>query len=203
MKRETLRKWTHDIHHVKRAKRRRSRVHKRRERMEAPGLMLQMDGSTHRWFGNNKSCLIAMIGDANSDIHAEFFPSEITAGCLKVMRSVIEKSGVFKTLYVDRAGIFGGPKSCNFSQMQRACEELGIDIIFASSPQGKGRIERAFDTLQDRLIPELRLHNIIDMAGANSSPSACVYTAVLAQKTDGQNKNTRLRIYPVVQARKP
>jgi len=168
VKRETLRKWAHDIHHVKRAKRRRSRVHKRRERMEAPGLMLQMDGSTHRWFGGKKSCLIAMIDDANSDIHAEFFPSETTTGCLKVMRSVIEQHGVFKTLYVDRAGIFGGPKRCNFSQMQRACEELGIEIIFASSPQGKGRIERAFDTLQDRLIPELRLHNITDMAGANS-----------------------------------
>lgn len=168
VKRETLRKWAHDIHHVKRAKRRRGRVHKRRERMEAPGLMLQMDGSTHRWFGNKKSCLIAMIDDANSDIHAEFFPSETTAGCLKVMRSVIEKHGVFKALYVDRAGIFGGPKRCNFSQMQRACDELGIEIIFASSPQGKGRIERAFDTLQDRLIPELRLHNITDMTGANS-----------------------------------
>jgi len=64
---------------------------------------------------------------------------------MKVMRSVVEKYGVFKTLYVDRAGIFGGPKRCNFSQMQRACEELGIEIIFASSPQGKGRIERAFD----------------------------------------------------------
>lgn len=168
IKRETLRKWAHDIHHVKRAKRRRSRVHKRRERMEAPGLMLQMDGSTHRWFGDKKSCLIAIIDDANSDIHAEFFPSETTAGCLKVMRSVVEKYGVFKTLYVDRAGIFGGPKRCNFSQMQRACEELGIEIIFASSPQGKGRIERAFDTLQDRLIPELRLNNITNMLGANS-----------------------------------
>ncbi|MEC9428217.1 MAG: ISNCY family transposase, partial [Pseudomonadota bacterium] len=156
------------IHHVKRAKRRRSRVHKRRERMEAPGLMLQMDGSTHRWFGDKKSCLIAMIDDANSDIHAEFFPSETTEGCMKVMRSVVEKYGVFKTLYVGRAGIFGGPKRCNFSQMQRACEELGIEIIFASSPQGKGRIERAFDTLQDRLIPELRLSNITDMTGANS-----------------------------------
>lgn len=130
--------------------------------------MLQMDGSTHRWFSNNKSCLITMIDDANSDIHAEFFPSETTAGCLKVMRSVIDRYGVFKTLYVGRAGIFGGPKRCNLSQMQRACEELGIEIIFASSPQGKGRIERAFDTLQNRLIPELRLHNIIDMAGANS-----------------------------------
>lgn len=47
---------------------------------------------------------------------------------------VVEKYVVFKTLYVDRAGIFGGPKRCNFSQMQRACEELGIEIIFASSP---------------------------------------------------------------------
>lgn len=53
-------------------------------------------------------------------------------------------------------------------QMQRACEELGIEIIFASSPQGKGRVERAFNTLQDRLIPELRLNNINDMVAANS-----------------------------------
>ena len=66
--------------------------------MEAPGLMLQMDGSTHRWFGDKKSCLITMIDDANSDIHAEFFPSETTEGCMKVMRSVVEKYGVFKKL---------------------------------------------------------------------------------------------------------
>ncbi|CRG48617.1 Uncharacterised protein [Yersinia wautersii] len=67
--------------------------------MEAPGLMLKMDGSTHRWFGNNKSCLIEMNDDANSDIHIEFFPSETPAGCLNVMRSVIEKFGVFNTLF--------------------------------------------------------------------------------------------------------
>tara|TARA_Y100000815_G_scaffold149537_2_gene135288 strand:- start:12498 stop:14051 length:1554 start_codon:yes stop_codon:yes gene_type:complete len=168
VKRETLRKWAHDIHHVKRAKRRRGRIHKRRERMETPGLMLQMDGSTHRWFGNKKSCLIAMIDDANSQLFAEFFPAETTAGCLQLLRSVVESKGVFKTLYVDRAGIFGGPKRCNFSQMQRACEELGIEIIFASSPQGKGRIERAFDTLQDRLVPEFRMRKINDMASANA-----------------------------------
>ena len=168
VKRETLRKWAHDIHHVKRAKRRRGRVHKRRERMESVGLMLQMDGSTHRWFGTQKTCLIAMIDDANSQLFAEFFHAETTAGCLKLLRSVVEKKGVFKTLYVDRAGIFGGPKRCNFSQVQRACEELGIEIIFASSPQGKGRIERAFDTLQDRLVPEFRMRNITDMAAANA-----------------------------------
>ena len=167
VKRETLRKWAHEIHHVKRAKRRRSKARKRRERMTFPGLMLQMDGSSHRWFGNKKSCLIAIVDDANSELHAEFFPSETTAGCLQVLLSVIEKHGLFKALYVDRAGIFGGPKRCNFSQMQRACEELGIEIIFANSPQGKGRIERAFDTLQDRLIPELRLNNITDINSAN------------------------------------
>ena len=83
------------------------------------------------------------------------------------MRAHIEKRGIFKTLYVDRADIFGGPKRSNFSQMQRACDELGIEIIFANSPQGKGRIERAFDTFQDRLVPELRLNNIADMESAN------------------------------------
>jgi transposase len=167
IKRETLRTWAHDIHHVKRAKRRRSHARKKRERMESAGLLLQMDGSTHQWFGDNKSCLIAIIDDATSEVHAEFFKSETTQGCLKVMRDYIEKKGLFKALYVDKAGIFAGPKRCNFSQMQRACEELGIEIIFANSPQGKGRIERLFDTFQDRLIPELRLKNIKDMQNAN------------------------------------
>ena len=167
VKRETLRGWAHEIHHVKRAKRRRSQVRKRRERMESPGLLLQMDGSTHRWFGNKKSCLIAIIDDATSEIHAEFFEAETTLGCLKVLRDTIKRKGVFKTLYVDRAGIFGGPKRCNFSQVKRACEELGIEIIFANSAQGKGRIERSFDTFQDRLIPELRLKRIKKIATAN------------------------------------
>lgn len=167
IKRETLRTWAHEIHHVKRAKRRRSVVRKKRERMESAGLLLQMDGSTHCWFGDNKSCLIAIIDDATSEIHAEFFESETTQGCLKVMRDYIEKKGLFKVLYVDKAGIFAGPKRCNFSQMHRACQELGIEIIYANSPQGKGRIERSFDTFQDRLIPELRLQKITDIQSAN------------------------------------
>jgi len=86
VRRETLRRWAHDIHHVKRAKKRRTKARKRRERMGSPGLLLQMDGSPHRWFGDKKSCLIAIIDDATSEIHAEFFKSETTLGCLKVMR---------------------------------------------------------------------------------------------------------------------
>lgn len=68
---------------------------------------------------------------------------------------------------MDKASIFGGPKRCNFSQVKRACEKLGIEIFFANSAQGKGRIERPLDTFRDRLIPELRLKRIKRMETAN------------------------------------
>ncbi len=129
--------------------------------------MLQMDGSTHKWFGDSKSCLIATIDDADGEVFGKFFPSETSFGCLQVLKEVIKERGIFKMLYVDRAGLFGGQKRGNFSQVKRACEELGIEIIFANSPQGKGRIERVFHTLQDRLIPELRLAGIRNIGGAN------------------------------------
>lgn len=167
MKRETLRKWAHEINLVKRPKKRRNKVRKRRERMPSPGLLVQMDGSPHRWFGKSKSCLIAAIDDANSELHAEFFPSETTLGCMKVLHNLILKKGIFKVLYVDKAGIFGGAKRFYFSQVSRACKELGIEIIFANSPEAKGRIERAFGTLQDRLVAELDLNNITSMEEAN------------------------------------
>ena len=135
--------------------------------MPSSGLLIQMDGSFHKWFGEEKSCLIAVIDDANSEIYGEFFPSETTLGCMKVLQDFICKNGIFKVLYVDKAGIFAGAKRFNFSQVSRACKELGIEIIFANSPEGKGRIERAFDTLQDRLIAELEMENITSMDEAN------------------------------------
>ena len=167
VKRETLRRWAHEIHHVKREKRRRKKVRKRRERMPSPGLMLQMDGSHHKWFGNEKSCLIGIIDDADSRFYGKFFRAETTMGCMEVLKDVVAERGKFKTLYVDRAGLFGGSKRSHFSQVERACEELGIEIIFANSAQGKGRIERAFDTCQDRLVAELRMKKIVSMREAN------------------------------------
>lgn len=68
---------------------------------------------------------------------------------------------------MDRAGIYGGMKRQNFAQFERACHELGIDIIYADSPQGKGRIERMWSTFQDRLVAELRLKGITAMSEAN------------------------------------
>ncbi len=87
--------------------------------------------------------------------------------CMRVLRRVVEKRGAFKTLYVDQAGVYGGIKRSGFSQVARALKELGTHVIYAQSPDGKGRVERLFRTMQDRLIPEFRINNITTMATAN------------------------------------
>lgn len=166
--RETFRTICHDIGLVKKAKKRRSKVRRARERTAQSGVMLQMDGSPHRWFGERDSCLIGAIDDATSKVcGAEFFPSETTIGCMTVLKKIIETNGIFSFLYTDRAGIFGGPKRVNFSQVKRALGELGIHIIFANSAQAKGRVERLWGTLQDRLIAEMRTRNIKSFEKAN------------------------------------
>jgi len=165
---DTLRRWSHEKHLVKRKKRRRSKPRKYRDRMDSEGLLLQFDGSPHRWNGKDEWCLIGAIDDATSKIpYAEFFLSEDTLSCMTVMQKIIEKNGIPYAVYVDRAGWFGGQKRQNFAQFKRACEELEINVIFANSPQAKGRIERAWDTIQDRLIPEMRIRKIHRMPAAN------------------------------------
>jgi transposase len=168
IKRETFRKWCHEIGMVKKEKKRRSRPRYKRERMPQPGLLEQMDGSTHRWFGERETCLIAVVDDATSTVvGAEFFEGETTFGCLKVLSEVVTNYGVFKGLYVDHAGVYGGIKRQGFSQVKRAVEELGSHVIFANSPEVKGRIERLFGTLQDRLVAEMRLNKIRTIEQAN------------------------------------
>lgn len=166
---ETLRGWCHEENLVKRRKRRLPKARYRRARMQSEGLLLQMDGSPHRYNGRDTWCLIAAIDDATSDIpYAEFFHSEDTINCMTVLQKIIEKKGVPYALYVDKAGCLGGSgKRSDFTQFGRAAEELGMRIIFASSPEAKGRIERTWATIQDRLIPEMRLRKIHRMPAAN------------------------------------
>ena len=91
IKREIFRKWCHEIQMVKKAKRRAPKVRKRRERMQQTGLMLQMDGSPHHWFGDRPSCLIAAIDDADSDVpFGEFFTAEDTISWYIVVPPHIE-----------------------------------------------------------------------------------------------------------------
>jgi transposase len=165
----TFHRWCRQAGIAKRKRRRTSKARVIRERMACEGLLLQMDGSHHRWNGKDEWCLIAMIDDATSEIPAgRFFEGETTLGCMKVLRSVIEAKGVPRMIYTDQAGwAGGGEKRRGFSQFVRACEELGIRVITTSSPESKGRIERSWRTTQDRLIPELRLAGITSMLDAN------------------------------------
>lgn len=165
----TFRKWCGEKQLVKRRKRRRGKVRRARVRMPSEGQLLQMDGSPHRYNGKDEWCLIAAIDDATSEIpYAEFFLSEDTLSCMRVIQSIIEKKGIPWAIYTDKAGIFGGHKRQNFSQFCRACEELDIQVICADSAQAKGRIERTWDTFQDRIVPEMRVRKIHRMPAANN-----------------------------------
>ncbi|MEC9284194.1 MAG: ISNCY family transposase [Bdellovibrionota bacterium] len=164
----TLWKWLKNEKLVKNPRRKRRRKHVYRTRMPQEGLLLQMDGCHHKFNGKDDWVLISMIDDATSSIpYAEFFDGETTINCMKVLKKVIETKGVPKAIYTDKAGWAGGNKRTEFSQFQRACEKLGIQVIFANSPEAKGRIERFFRTIQDRLIPELRHNQMTDMNDAN------------------------------------
>jgi len=167
--RETFRRWCHEMNLVKQAHhKRRAKPRYRRERYSQSGFMIQLDGSPHRWFNNEESCLVAAIDDATSELlGAQFFPTETTFSCFEVLKDIFLKRGLPSVLYVDRAGMYGGQKRTNFSQLVRALEELQVQVIYANSPEGKGRVERLFRTLQDRLIPEMRTVGITDYPAAN------------------------------------
>ena len=165
---KTLLNWCHEKKYIRKFKKRKKKVHRARKRMPKTGMILQMDGSYHKWYGNKKSCLIGAIDDANNEIsHAEFFESETTLNCMSVIQKIIQKHGTFDILYTDKAGVYGGNKRQDFCQLEEACKEVGIQIIYAHTAQAKGRIERLWKTLQGRLIPEMRLGNIQTRKEAN------------------------------------
>jgi transposase len=145
---------------VKNPRRVKRRSFKPRARLPREGMLIQFDGSEHIWFGDHKSDLIAAIDDATGKIiAAEFFYGEKSLHCMKVIKKVVDDHGIPEAFYMDQAGIFGKVDRDWESQIARAFEQLNIQLILASSPQAKGRVERLFRTLQDRLIAELSFYN--------------------------------------------
>ena len=147
-------------------------VHQRRKRRERVGELLQMDGSDHAWFEERgpKCTLLVMIDDATSIVTARFEKSETTNGYFRLMHNYLESYGKPLFLYTDKYGVFRvnhKGKEGNKTQFTRAMQELGIGIIYANSPQAKGRVERVNETLQDRLVKELRLQDISNIDDAN------------------------------------
>ena len=153
---------------VKAPRRAKRRSFKPRPRMPREGMLIQFDGSEHLWFGDKKCDLIAAIDDATGDILAgEFFYGEKSLHSLKVIKKVIDNNGLPEAFYMDQAGIYGKLDRDWESQISRAFDQLNIQLILASSPQAKGRVERLFRTLQDRLIAELKFYDIKTIDEAN------------------------------------
>ncbi len=172
---ESLRQWM-IAEQLWRAKRRRRRaVFQLRERRPRCGELIQIDGSPHDWFeGRAERCtLIVFIDDASGAIlHAHFTPAETIAAYMHALRTHIERHGRPVALYSDRHSIFRlTQKECasgaTLTQFGRALQSLDIEAIHAHTPQAKGRVERANQTLQDRLCKELRLAGISERASAN------------------------------------
>jgi hypothetical protein len=162
---------------------RKLRHRRRRPRRAAVGELVQMDTSIHRWLEDRSSeeiVLIAMIDDATSRLYARFFPRDTGAANRQLIVDYLRRFGRMGALYTDQAGHFRNPvggrarshaddrtAEQTHSIIRRALTELDIELILALSPQAKGRVERLFQTLQDRLIKELRLAGICSMAEAN------------------------------------
>ena len=154
----------------------------RRERMAQAGLLVQADGSRHRWLGPDGPywTLIGGIDDATGEVAwAVFREQEDAQGYMEWLQQLVQRVGIPHALYVDRHGIFqrsprerwtleeelaGGPLPTQFG---RVLAELGIAVIHALSPQAKGRVERLWGTFQDRLCSELRLAGVRTQAEAN------------------------------------
>ena len=168
---------------IKPKRRRRAKRHfKRRTRSPQEGMMVLWDGSPHRWFGKDTSpcCLMAAIDDATGRLLDAFFlPYECSFGYLKLLEHVVNQYGIPASIYQDRHSTLkrnddnwtleeqlrGEQDS---TQVGGALKSLGITPIFALTPQAKGRVERLFGVLQDRLIAEMGLRNITETAVANS-----------------------------------
>lgn len=157
-------------------KRKRLKVHQQRNRREHEGELIQIDGSPHAWFEDRapQCCLLGFIDDATSKIkHLKFVEVENTVGYFITLREYMEKHGKPQGFYSDRFSVFRvnndkeGYRKSGLTEVGRALKELGVELICANSPQAKGRIERLFQTLQDRLIKEMRLKGISSQEEGN------------------------------------
>jgi Winged helix-turn helix len=151
-------------------------VHQPRHRRDCVGELVQIDGSEHGWFEDRgpRCTLLVYIDDATSRLmHLQFVPTESTFDYFQATRAYLEMHGKPVAFYADKHATFrvnkvGAVSGDGMTQFGRALDQLNIDIICANSSQAKGRVERANQTLQDRLVKELRLAGISTMEAGNA-----------------------------------
>lgn len=150
-------------------KRRAAKHRSRRDRRLAEGMLLQVDGSPHDWLEGRgpRFCLIGAIDDATGKVIEAFFTlAESSWGYLRLFSEIFKRHGLAQSIYSDRHSVFWTDREPTLdeqlvnkrplTEVGRALDELGVTLIFAGSPQAKGRIERLWGTFQDRLVSELR-----------------------------------------------
>lgn len=163
-------------------KRKSRRHHARRTRKTSEGLMMLWDGSPHRWFGKGSDpcCLMAAIDDARGIILSALFCShECSWSYLELLKQVVKRHGIPCSVYQDKhtalkrnddywsleEELAGRQEP---TQVGLALEALGVETIFANSPQAKGRVEKLFETLQDRLVAQMGIFGVKDIAAGNT-----------------------------------
>jgi hypothetical protein len=183
--RETVRSWMMEGKLWRASRQRVEKIHPWRQRRSRVGEMVQWDTSEHAWLEDRgvKLYLISMIDDASSRLHARFVLHDSTEENMRLLWSYIERYGRPVSYYTDKAGLFQtAPKTARRTtdlpldereplpptQIGRALRELGIVWIGAHSPQAKGRVERSFQTAQDRLVKGLRVAGAATLEQANA-----------------------------------
>ena len=146
----------------------------RRRRMPREGILIQMDGSHHPWLGDRVppfTLLIAVDDATGTVVDALFCAQEDALSYFLLIHGLVKHVGMPVALYTDRHGVFRHTPGSGLpgmpTQFSRAMDELGVQIIFALSPQAKGRVERSAGTFQDRLVTELRLAGASSIGEAN------------------------------------
>ena len=156
-------------------RRRRPPKHRvRRQRMPRKGMLIQMDGSHHPWLGDQAppfTLLIAVDDATGTVVNALFCAQEDALSYFLLIHGLVKHVGIPVALYTDRHGVFRHTPGSGLpgmpTQFSRAMDELGIQMIFALSPQAKGRVERSAGTFQDRLVTKLRLAGASSIGEAN------------------------------------
>ena len=155
-------------------RRRRPPMHRvRRQRMPREGMLIQMDGSHHPWLGDQAPpfALLIAVDDATGAVVDALFCEQEDAYYFVLIQGLVRHLGVPVALYTDRHGVFRHTPGSGLpgmpTQFSRVMDELGIQMIFAMSPQAKGRVERMAGTFQDRLVTELRLAGASNIGAAN------------------------------------
>ena len=177
---ETLRLWLIKEGLWKKRKGQKEKKRSFRARKDHYGSMVQMDGSHHHWLEERgpKLVLMGYIDDATGCVYGKFYDYEGTQPAFDSLKGYVKKNGIPRSIYLDKHSTYKINKAQRYkewpfrdeeelTQFARGCRQLGIELIYAHSPQAKGRIERLFETFQDRLVKELRLERVKTLKEAN------------------------------------